>query len=794
MPKRHHQLVYTRFDPADEGRRETLLALGNGLLTVRAAAPWACADGVHYPGTYRAGLYNRLTEVVEGEEVWNESLVNLPNWLPLNFRHAGEDRWFSLRDVEILDYRHVLDLEAGMTTRALLVRDRQGRQTRLCEHRLVSMAHPELCALHLDLAALNWSGLIELRSALDGSVINDRVHRLRCFDRQHLHRIAHEAPEPGAMLLHAWTRQSSIALAVAARTRLVSGKAEQARIAQDGPVIAEHRICHLSPGAPLAVEKTVAIVTSLDAGGSDVSAMALASLRAAPDFGTLQSRQRTAWAPLNEKVDLEAEQPELEDTVHLTAFQILQTASPHSARLDLGFPARGWQEAYRGQIFWDEIFVLPFFAHRFPETARALLLYRYRRLEDARAEARRQGYRGAMFPWRSASDGREHTPRFQWNPLSGRWMEDHTRLQRHIGSAIAYNVWHYAAITGDDGFLAGEGAVLMLEIARFWASIAEYDAASGRYDIQRVSGPDEFHVAYPGAVAPGIANNTYTNVMASWTLARALELLEWLPAPRRAELQQALELSEAELGRWDDVSRHLRLFFSEDGGLLPFQGFDRLQDVNLKALTEAHGGKRLDWALECEGKSLNDYQVMKQADTMLLPHLLSGGDLDATLSRMGYPMTEMQWRMTAEHDLARTTHDSSLSKLAFAGALKRLDPARSWEFFAGTLKPERDPSSASAVAEGAHLGALGSMFDVLQRHYLGVHVRRDGILLDPAPPPRLKPVRFRMDCRFGGFALRWQGDRLHLAAHPRNGAAAPVRHAEGEEWLRPGDEMVIRPG
>ena len=47
-------LVYEGFDPAREGIREALCALGNGYFATRGAATWAVADEVHYPGTYLA--------------------------------------------------------------------------------------------------------------------------------------------------------------------------------------------------------------------------------------------------------------------------------------------------------------------------------------------------------------------------------------------------------------------------------------------------------------------------------------------------------------------------------------------------------------------------------------------------------------------------------------------------------------------------------------------------------------------------------------------------------------------
>jgi trehalose/maltose hydrolase-like predicted phosphorylase len=182
-------LAYGAFDAADEGRRETLLTQGNGKLTVRAAACWATADAVHYPGTYHAGFYNRLDDVIQGERMTNESLVNLPNWLPLTFRVLGETEWFALERVEILAYDHRLNTGTGLAERMVLFRDQAGRCTRLLEQRLVSMARPDLAALRLDITPMDWSGQLEIRAAIDGTVSNDRVARFQRFDRQHLHRI-----------------------------------------------------------------------------------------------------------------------------------------------------------------------------------------------------------------------------------------------------------------------------------------------------------------------------------------------------------------------------------------------------------------------------------------------------------------------------------------------------------------------------------------------------------------------------------------------------------------------------
>jgi hypothetical protein len=106
-------LVYEGFEPGQEKLREALCTVGNGYFCTRGAAPEAAADGIHYPGTYLAGGFNRRTTEIAGRQVENEDLVNFPNWLPLSFR-IEEGEWFDLDAVDILSFRQELDLQCGV--------------------------------------------------------------------------------------------------------------------------------------------------------------------------------------------------------------------------------------------------------------------------------------------------------------------------------------------------------------------------------------------------------------------------------------------------------------------------------------------------------------------------------------------------------------------------------------------------------------------------------------------------------------------------------------------------------
>jgi alpha,alpha-trehalase len=71
-----------------------------------------------------------------------------------------------------------------------------------------------------------------------------------------------------------------------------------------------------------------------------------------------------------------------------------------------------------------------------------------------------------MFPWQSGSDGREESQVIHLNPVSGWWIPDNTRLQRHVNAAVADNIWQYYQETADMEFLSLHGAEMILFIMR----------------------------------------------------------------------------------------------------------------------------------------------------------------------------------------------------------------------------------------------------------------------------------------------------------------------------------------
>jgi trehalose/maltose hydrolase-like predicted phosphorylase len=796
VPVNGWTLRYEGYFPRSEGLREALCTVGNGYFATRGAAPESSADGTHYPGTYIAGCFNQLRTEIAGRTVENESLVNAPNWLPLTFGPA-DGELLDIDKAEILEHSQVLDLRRGVLTRRLRIRDGQGRITRATCRRFAHMGAAHFAAIELTIVPENWSGRLRVRSELDGTVENSGVPRYRALAGRHLVPVEARSLGASAVLLVVETSQSHIRIAEAARTRLFLNGA---RAGADAAVIGgAERIGHefvldVAVEDAVIAEKTVAIATSRDHAISDAGTAAAEWLETAGSFDEMLDSHVLAWAHLwaRFRCDLrDCEDEQVLPVLRLHIFHLLQTVSPNSMRRDVGVPARGLHgEAYRGHVFWDDIFVFPILNLRLPALSRSLKGYRYHRLPAAKRAALEAGHVGAMFPWQSGSDGSEQSALLHLNPKSGHWLPDTTYLQRHVGIAVAYNVWQYYQATGDREFLALQGAEIILEIARFFASAAAYDRERDRYVIRGVVGPDEFHTAYPEGPDAGIDNNAYTNIMAVWLLLRAKEVLDLLPEFRRAELTEALHLTVTELERWEHISRRMFVPFHGNGIISQFEGYGELKELDWEDYRARYGNiSRLDRILEAEDDTTNMYKVSKQADVLMLFFLLPADELAALLRYLDYDWDKREIPRTIDYYLARTSGGSTLSAVVHAWVLARADRDRAFELFVEALRSDIADVQGGTTAEGIHLAAMAGTLDLLQRCFAGVELRADVLWLDPRWPKRLGTLEFVILYRDHMITLRVTADTIQVSSGP--GHQPHIRVGCGGELhdLSPGQSL-----
>ena len=790
-------LIYEGFDPDREPLREALCTLGNGYFATRGAAPESEADSIHYPGTYLAGGYNRLKTEISGRTVENEDLVNLPNWLLLSFRLEGGS-WLNIRAVDLLSYRQTLDLRKGILLRTFRFQDNQERQTTVTSRRFVHMGYEHYAGLELTITPENWSGPLHLRSGLDGRVVNAGVERYKGLNNKHLHPLETAEVEDDGIFLLMETTQSKLRVAEAARTQFFlqqSPMMVNRRLVSESEFLAHECTIDLKKGDTLTIEKIVALYTSRDRGISECGLEARAAITHAERFSSLLQTHVQRWDRLWQRSDIFIEDgKESQLALRLHVFHLLQTVSPKSIDLDVGIPARALHgEAYRGHIFWDELFIFPLLNLRIPDITKSLLHYRYRRLDQARWNARAAGYRGALYPWQSGSDGREESQTLHLNPQSGRWTPDNSSLQRHVNAAIAYNVWQYFQVTGDWEFLSFYGGEMIVEIARLFASLSTYNQTLRRYEIKKVMGPDEYHDRYPNSDEPGLHNNAYTNMMGVWVLCRALEVMEMLAHDHRTELRQVLHIKKEEVENWNEISRKMYVPYHDGGIISQFEGYEQLDDFDWERYRKKYGNiQRLDRILEAEGDTPNRFKVSKQADVLMLFYLFSSEELRQLFRRLDYPFKYETIPQNMKYYLSRTSHGSSLSRVVHSWVTARADREQAWEFFREGLNVDMADTQSGTTHEGIHLGAMAGTVDLIQRAHTGIETRGETLFLNPCLPTKLKKLGLCIFYQGQSLDISVTQNRLTVLSRPGKAPMIKICVKKKLRRLKPGQSFEIK--
>jgi trehalose/maltose hydrolase-like predicted phosphorylase len=458
---------------------------------------------------------------------------------------------------------------------------------------------------------------------------------------------------------------------------------------------------------------------------------------------------------------------ELQQALRFAVYHLTSAANPEDDRVSIGARALTG-DAYLGHVFWDtEIYLLPFYTLVWPEAARALLMYRFHTLPGARAKAAHFGFRGALYAWESADTGMETTPE-RVVVSDGVVVDILTgKMEHHISADIAYAVWQYWRATGDDDFFLCAGAEILLETARFWASRAVTEA-DGRRHIRHVIGPDEYH--------EDVDDNAFTNVMARWNIARALDTMELLRArwpDCAAALVEKLALGDDELADWRDAIERVVIGLDSATGLYAqFAGFHALEPLDLAAYADRT--VPIDVLIGRERTQRS--QVLKQADVVALIALLP--------EEFPGAMAETNFR----HYEARCAHGSSLSAGMHALVAARLgDAEMAMRYLRETAAADLDldPNSAG----GVRIAGLGGLWQAVMLGFAGLELRADTLGIAPRLPPQWQSLSFRVYWRGRSVMIRIAGRTVQATL--AEGEAMEMRIAGATRRLTAGATLHV---
>ena len=685
------------FDPLRESSRKSRFPISNGFLGIRGAR--TINRGVHStrpPRTYVAGLFDAF-----GAEQPIPGLVTAADWMQV---------WISLSGgplagppLEMSSPHRTLDMGRGALLTGCRLSIGQLVGIRLRTLRLVSLSER---AVGLQLIQLKIEeGEVEI--TLEAS-----------FEGVNLGSISEQIDQD----LGVWrTHSSGKGLAMATGSSLqIDGR--DLPPAACGPLKWSWTWTS-RPGQVVCFERSVAVTRS-DTRGLDPGNAAREKLGAARRLGWREvvADHQAAWASRwrCSSVEVDGDAAE-QQALRFAVYHLNSAANPADERVSIGARALTGDD-YRGHVFWDtEIYLLPFYILTWPEAARALLMYRFRTLEGARAKAAGMGWRGAFYAWESADTGAETAPEQVIGPdrqvipiLCG-------KQEQHISADVAYAVWQYWQATGDEGFLLDAGAEILLETGRFWSSRAQLEA-DGRRHIRGVIGPDEYH--------ENIDDNAFTNVMARWNIRRALDtaaLLRERWPECWAHLSGRLGLDDAELKQWLSTADTMAIGLDPKTGLFEqFAGFFALEDIDLTH----YAGRSVPMDVVLGRERTQRSQVIKQADVVALLGLLPEEFVRETGAE-NFRYYEL-----------RCGHGSSLSRAMHGMVAARLGRSEmALRYFQQTAAIDLADTHA-AIDGGIHIAALGGIWMTAVFGFAGLSVQSDDIALDPQLPPNWRSLGF----------------------------------------------------
>ena len=696
------------YDPLREGSLELRFAISNGFLGIRGArATTRGARWIVPPRTYVAGLFD-----TSGTEGTAPGLVPAADWLQARILLPGGPLVHHPGDVS--SHRMTLDVKRG----ALLAESRQLKASdvriRLRTLRLVSLSERAIGLQLIQMEIEDGEVELTLEASFGGVNLG-----LIC------ERLDHD--------LGVWRAHGSgkgLAMAAASSLQI------------DGQGLPPTALGPLKwswswksrPGQVVCFERSVAVARS-DTQGLDPGSGARDKLGVARDLGWrgVLAEHEAAWASRWQCSDVEVGgDAAAQQALRFAVYHLNGAANPADERVSIGARALTGDD-YHGHVFWDtEIYLLPFYILTWPEAARALLMYRFRTLEGARAKAARMGWRGAFYAWESADTGAETSPEQVIGPdrqvihiLCG-------KQEQHISADVAYAVWQYWQATGDEGFLLDAGAEILFETGRFWSSHAQLEA-DGRRHIRGVIGPDEYH--------EHIDDNAFTNIMARWNIRRALDVAALLRErwPECwARLSGHLGLDDAELKQWLSAADTMATGLDPKTGLFEeFAGFFSLEDIDLTH----YAGRSVPMDVVLGRERTQRSQVIKQADVVALLGLLPEEFVGETGAK------------NFDYYEPRCGHGSSLSRAMHGMVAARLGRSEmALRYFQQTAAIDLADTHV-AIDGGIHIAALGGIWMTAVLGFAGLSLHSKGIALDPQLPPNWRSL---------GFGVQWRGRHLRI--------------------------------
>jgi len=698
-------IIVEGFDPKQVTKHESLFSLGNGAMGCRAnfeeqytgeTFQGSYIGGVYYPDKTKVGWWKN------GYPEYFAKVLNAPSWLGINI--SINNCPLDLNTcIEVKDFRRQLNMKEGWYERSFTATLPNEQQVQVKVQRLLSLRHDAMGALHYQITPLTADAQLQIESYLDSGVKNNDAN----WDEHFWNTLAITHQGNRAAII-AETKKTKFKVctfmqnALAVNQQLVAAQAT--KHTADNYISKQYEV-KVKKGDTLAIEKIGGYVTAeSNTENTLLAENTFALLNENINFATLLQQQKEDWAAIWETADIEIDgDVKAQQAIRFNIFQLNQTYSGKHSQLNIG-PKGFTGEKYGGSTYWDtEAYCLPFYmATKSPQVARNLLLYRYKQLPQAIANAQKLGFSqgAALYPMVTMNGEECHN---EW---------EITFEEIHRNGAIAFAIYNYVRYTGDSDYIKDYGIEVLIGIARFWAQRVSFSAEKEKYVILGVTGPNEYE--------NNVNNNFYTNYIAAWCLRYAAE---------QVNNTHTAHASADESKQWLHIADNIYLPYSEKYGIYLQQ--DGFLDKELKPTTALSPQERpinQHWSWDRILRS----PYIKQADTLQGFYFFQNHFSKEALQKHYDFYSQF------------TVHESSLSPCVhsiLAAKLGMIDEA--YQLYLRTARLDLDDYNKE-VHEGLHITSMAGTWLSIVEGFGGLQVEADKLTFAPQIPPTWQRYSFKV--------------------------------------------------
>ncbi len=698
-------IIVQGFDPKQVTKHESLFSLGNGAMGCRAnfeeqytgeTFQGSYIGGVYYPDKTKVGWWKN------GYPEYFAKVLNAPSWLGINI--SINNCPLDLNTcIEVKDFRRQLNMKEGWYERSFTATLPNEQQVQVKVQRLLSLRHDAMGALHYQITPLTADAQLQIESYLDSGVKNNDAN----WDEHFWNTLAITHQGNRAAII-AETKKTKFKVCTFMQNALAVNQqpvATQATTHTADNYISKQYEVNVKKGDTLTIEKIGGYVTAeSNTENTLLAENTFALLNENINFATLLQQQKEDWAAIWETADIEIDgDVKAQQAIRFNIFQLNQTYSGKHSQLNIG-PKGFTGEKYGGSTYWDtEAYCLPFYmATKSPQVARNLLLYRYKQLPQAIANAQKLGFSqgAALYPMVTMNGEECHN---EW---------EITFEEIHRNGAIAFAIYNYVHYTGDSDYIKDYGIEVLIGIARFWAQRVSFSAEKEKYVILGVTGPNEYE--------NNVNNNFYTNYIAAWCLRYAAE---------QVNNTHTTHASTDECKQWLHIADNIYLPYSEKYGIYLQQ--DGFLDKELKPTTALSPQERpinQHWSWDRILRS----PYIKQADTLQGFYFFQNHFSKEALQKHYDFYSQF------------TVHESSLSPCVhsiLAAKLGMIDEA--YQLYLRTARLDLDDYNKE-VHEGLHITSMAGTWLSIVEGFGGLQVEADKLTFAPQIPPTWQRYSFKV--------------------------------------------------